>query len=428
MTLLIGLEMMPISVGQPIGVRPGLVRGSTWMLRNSLSAGGASAIRDRAARFQMLTTRSRRAVAVLGVVLATAVGGCTGGSEQGTSAAPASSSAATATGTVDDRAARSDQLLASMLAADQPGCSAAVAIDGQVVWEGARGLANLDQRTPLTTDTRFDIGSVAKQFTATAILLLSFDGALTLQDPVSRYVPGLPTWGDQVSIDQLIHHTSGIPDYMEHFTTSGVSYDTPTTQQDAIRAIAGMTDLTATPGETFEYSGSNYVLLAEVAAAASGTPLPDLLKQRVFDPLGLDMVLQPSLQAPDVAARYWTINGALTPLLARWTQLGDKSIYTTPSELARWADNYRTGRLGGPKLLAAVTANAVPKNTQPNPAQYGAGIDIFPDGAFGHLGGWGGHNSFMTTSNDHHTTVAASCNSDNAFDSLTGPKGMQTIW
>ena len=146
MTLLIGLGMMPISVGQPSGGRPGLVRGSTWMLRNSLSAGGASAIRVRAARFQMLTTRSRRAVAVLAVVLATAVGGCTGGSEQGTSAAPASSSAATATGTVDDRAARSDQLLASLLAADQPGCSAAVAIDGQVVWEGARGLANLEQK------------------------------------------------------------------------------------------------------------------------------------------------------------------------------------------------------------------------------------------------------------------------------------------
>jgi len=303
-----------------------------------------------------------------------------------------------------------------------------VAIDGQVVWSGARGSANIDQKTPLTTATRFDIASVSKQFTATAILLLSFDGALSLRDPVSRYVPGLPAWGDHVSIDQLIHHTSGIPDYIQHFTAAGISYDTPTTQQDAIRAIAGMTDLNATPGETFEYSNSNYVLLADVAAAASGTPLPDLLKQRVFDPLGLDMVLHPTLQAPDVATGYWTVNGALVPEAMRWTQLGDGSIYTTPSELARWADNYRTGRLGGPTLLAAVTASAVPKDTQPNPVRYGAGIDVFPDGAFGHLGGWAGYSSFMTTAIDRHTTVAASCNSDNAFDSPTGLVGLQAIW
>ena len=103
---------------------------------------------------------------------------------------------------------------------------------------------------------------------------------------MSQYVPGLPAWADQVTLDQLIHHTSGIPDYDQQFTTSGISYQTPTTQQDAIRAIAGMTELNAPPGATFEYSNSNYVLLAEVAAAASGTSLPDLLRRRVFDPLG----------------------------------------------------------------------------------------------------------------------------------------------
>ena len=76
---------------------------------------------------------------------------------------------------------------------DQPGCSAAVAIDGQVVWAGARGLANLEQNTPLTTDTRFDIASVSKQFTATAMLLLSFDGALVPAGPACPSTcPGCP--------------------------------------------------------------------------------------------------------------------------------------------------------------------------------------------------------------------------------------------
>ena|GEM_PF-5009247 len=308
----------------------------------------------------MMTVRARAAGVLIAVVLAAAAAGCTGDVQQvpassapapatpGTSKGSVSSAGGTGSGSVEDRAARSDQLLASMVAADQPGCSAAVAIDGQVVWAGARGLANLEQKTPLTTATRFDIASVSKQFTATAILLLSFDGALTLQDPVSQYVPGLPAWADQVTLDQLIHHTSGIPDYDQQFTTSGISYQTPTTQQDAIRAIAGMTELNAPPGATFEYSNSNYVLLAEVAAAASGTSLPDLLRRRVFDPLGLNMQLHPALQAPDVATGYWTINGTLTPEVVRWMQVGDGSIYTTPSELVRWADNYRTAGWAAP--------------------------------------------------------------------------------
>ena len=246
---------------------------------------------------------------------------------------------------------------------------------------------------------------------------------------MSRYVPGLPGWGDQVTIDQLIHHTSGIPDYIQHFTPSGISFDTPTTQQDAIRAIAGMTELNATPGEVFEYSNSNYVLLAEVAAAASGTPLPDLLKQRVFDPLGLTMDGGPGAAGTGRRDRVLDDQRCPDPGLVRWTQLGDGSIYTTPSELVRWADNYRTGRLGGPQLQAAVTANPVPEGTkaQPNPMQYGAGIDITPDGAFGHLGGRAGYSSFMTTSTDHHTTIAASCNSDIALTTM-GPGALQTIW
>ena len=117
-------------------------------------------------------------------------------------------------------------------------------------------MANLEQNTPLTTDTKFDIASVSKQFTATAVLLLSFDGALSLQDRLSQYVPGLPGWADQVTIDQLIHHTSGIPDYLQEFTRAGITYDQTTTQRDAVAAIAAIPQLPVTPGMTFEYSNS----------------------------------------------------------------------------------------------------------------------------------------------------------------------------
>ena len=387
--------------------------------------------------FGRATTRTsafpRRAVTAGVVLVATILTACTGAGQPEQPAPASASASASASSTVDtvaDRAARSEALLTSTLDATQPGCSAAAAIDGHIVWAGARGMANLEQNTPLTTDTRFDIASVSKQFTATAVLLLSFDGALSLQDPLSKYVHGLPGWADQVTIDQLIHHTSGIPDYLQEFTRAGITYDQPTTQQDAVAAIAAIPQLPVTPGTTFEYSNSNYLLLADVAAAASGTPLPELLQDRVFDPLDLNMVMQPGLQGPDVATGYWSINGTSTPVVAHWTQIGDGSIYTTPSDLVRWADNYRTGRLGGQEFLTAVTANAVPQGTpaQPNPMLYGAGIGITPDGALGHPGGWAGYASFMSTSTDRHTTVAGSCNTEDLIDMPAVAGGLQSIW
>ena len=93
-------------------------------------------------------------------------------------------------GSPGDRAARSDAVLAAV-PADGPGCSAAAAMQGRVVWANARGLADVASGTPLTTATRFDIASVSKQFTATAVLLLSFDGALALTDPLSKHVAGV---------------------------------------------------------------------------------------------------------------------------------------------------------------------------------------------------------------------------------------------
>ena len=87
-------------------------------------------------------------------------------------------------------------------------------IAGKVVWSGARGVADLDSGTEITTDTAFDIASVSKQFTATAALLLAGAGKLSLDASLAEYVPGLPGWSRTVTITELIHQTSGIPDYV----------------------------------------------------------------------------------------------------------------------------------------------------------------------------------------------------------------------
>ncbi|SNS23853.1 CubicO group peptidase, beta-lactamase class C family [Geodermatophilus saharensis] len=359
---------------------------------------------------------------VVAVLLA---GACTAG--------PPTPAPATATDT-GQRAARSDALLREVLAADEPGCSAAVGIDGEVVWAGARGAADLRTGRPLTTGTTFDVGSVSKQFTATAVLLLEQDGVLTLQDPVSRWVPGLPGWGGAVTLDHLVHHTSGIPDYLSDFAAAGIEPGERTTQQQALETIASHAATVRPPGTSFDYSNSNYVLLAEVVRNASGEPLPAFLRARVFEPLGLDAVVDPAGADPDAtdpsSARGHvrdSSSGAWRPAGSRFLQVGDGSVQTTPSELVRWADVYRTGRLGGQDLLDAQLDDPA---VVAGGYGYAAGINVHPDGALEHSGSWAGFLAWFAVSADRHTALAVSCNGDEPgtsdLDRLV--RGLHGVW
>ena len=325
-----------------------------------------------------------------------------------------------------DGIAQSDDLFARLLADDEPGCSGAVSIDGEIAWAGARGMADPDAGKVMTTATIFDLASVSKQFTATAILLLDQDGRLELDDALSAHAGGLPPWADDVTLRQLLHHTSGIPDYTSHLGDAGTEIEEGASQEDAIAAIASVATLPDGAGSTFDYSNSNYVLLAEVAEAASGIPLPRFLAERVFDPLALNMRLEPGFSSPDVAIPFDRQGGTFVETGSRWTQLGDGSVFATPGELARWADNYRTGTVGGKALLEAITQGAVATGS-PDGSRYGPGIQIGADGALSHLGGWAGYVTIFGITADRSTAIALSCNSPDVAARQIA-EGLRVIW
>ncbi len=166
-----------------------------------------------------------------------------------------------------DRAELSQQLISddfSVGPENGPGCAAAVGKEGTVVWHGVHGVADMKAGTPITESTIFDIGSVTKQFTATMILLLTAEGKLALDDNVSDHVDRLPTWGDDVTIAQLIHHTSGIPEYGPLLEAKGYDWQDTTRRKHAFEVIAEVTELDSKPGTSFAYSNSNYILLGYV--------------------------------------------------------------------------------------------------------------------------------------------------------------------
>lgn len=300
--------------------------------------------------------------------------------------------------TIDKRMLRSDAAVTELVDAERPGCSAAVATRGEVVWAGATGIADLSTGAPVTVETRFDMASVAKQFTATAILMLQRDGALSLADPVSSYVDGLPAWGRTVTLDQLMHHTSRVPDYWSELDEDGIGFSDPADHGRVLDAIRELTRLES--GSGYSYSNSNYVLLAEVVARVSGQALPTFLAERIFTPLGLDMELSPSLVAPDVALSY---DDADQFQPSGWTAYGAFGIVTTPSELARWGDQYRAGDL----IQEDFAVGAVDEGTG---EFYAAGMDIEADGSLNHNGRLGGYITTFTVSADRETTIVVMCN------------------
>jgi CubicO group peptidase (beta-lactamase class C family) len=342
------------------------------------------------------------------------------------------SPATASTGQDTSRATRSALALRGLLDADQAGCSAAVGVTGTLVWAAARGVADMSTGARLTAATIFDIGSVSKQFTATAILLLAADGRLSTRDTMAQYLPGFPDWAGQVRITDLIHHTSGIPDHAELLLRQGHSFSKRTTQAQTVQALAGTPTLRFTSGTTYEYSNSNYLLLAEIVHRATGTLLPRFLKERIFAPLHLHMVMNPTGKIPGKAISYaYTPDAHLQAADSPWEQVGAGGIMSTPSDLVRWADNYRTGQIGGKAFLDAQLANrAHPDRTNEDYGyEYGAGILVTGDGSLVHSGHWSGFHTGLVVTPDRGTAFAVSCNRDDqAWIMARLITQLRTIW
>ncbi|MCV7028360.1 hypothetical protein AWC25_00810 [Mycobacterium sherrisii] len=359
----------------------------------------------------VLRLHGRRRALVAMCAVALTVGGCA--KPVGAPAPKVNPTGGSVVTTTTNPAAKADsqRVLDNAVNAAAPGCSAAVGIEGSVVWAGVRGVADVAVGDKITTDTLFDIGSVSKQFTATAILLLASGGDLALDDPLAHHLPELPKWAATVTITELIHQTSGIPEYEGLLVRQGFQPSDRTNEEQALQTLAAVPQLSFPPGSQFGYSDSNYLLLGEIVHRVSGEPLPQYLNSEIFGPLGLGMVMDPVGRLPHKAVSYTGGNDGYRAVTMACEQVGDGAIQATPSQLVKWADNYRTGRVGGPKVLEAQVAGAV--EIGPGvPVHYGAGIYIKADGTLDHDGASGGFLTALRISKDRLKSVAVSCNSD----------------
>ena len=168
-----------------------------------------------------------------------------------------------------------------------PSASIAVVKDGKIVYQHAYGLARLDPKTPATSEMRYSIGSISKQFTAAALLLLQEQGKLSLDDKVGRFIPDL-TRANEVTIRQLLSHTSGYQDYWPQDYVMPMMLEPVTAAK--ILDLWARKPLDFDPGTKWQYSNTNYVIAGLIIEKASGKPMLQFLREKIFTPLGMTSV------------------------------------------------------------------------------------------------------------------------------------------
>lgn len=181
-----------------------------------------------------------------------------------------------------DSSRKVDALFSSLSEGLQPGAAVMVIRNGKIVHQAGYGFANLEQQTPITADSAFRLASVSKQFTAMAVMVLAEDGKLSYDDPVSRYLPALVPY-DGVTIRQMLTHTSGLPEYYDVIDSSaGMPRNA-----DALALLGTIAEPAFAPGDRYEYSNPAYDMLAPLVESASGTDFATFMRERVFEPAGM---------------------------------------------------------------------------------------------------------------------------------------------
>jgi D-alanyl-D-alanine carboxypeptidase len=291
-----------------------------------------------------------------------------------------------------------DTIAAKALAdSGTPSASIAVIKDGQIAYVKAYGNARIDPDTPASPEMRYCIGSVSKQFLAGAILLLVQDGKLSLDDRVGRYLPDL-TRANDITIRQLLSHTSGYQDYYP------LDYVAPFMQvpvtADGILERWAKIPLDFEPGTQWQYSNTNYAVAGRILEKVTGGTLWSFLKSRIFDPLGMHSPIDLDAQPlADANAAGYTRFG-LAPVRpaqpeARGWLFAAGEIAATPRDLALWDQSLMEGKLLKPASMKEFITPVRLKNGAPTNYALGVGVS----NAAGHprLGHGGAVSGFLSS-------------------------------
>lgn len=293
-----------------------------------------------------------------------------------------------------------------------PGLSLLVIKNDKIIRAEGFGLANVELQVPVKPESIFQSGSVGKQFTATAVMMLVEEGKIGLDDPLTKYFPDAPaTWKD-VTIRELLSHTAGFGDYPKNF-----DYRKDWTEDEELKLIESI-PLAYPPGTNWAYSNFGYVTLGILIHRVTGEFYGDFLQQRIFRPLGMNStrIISEADIVPNRSAGYRLVKGELKN--QEWVSpvvntTADGSLYFTTPDLAKWDAALYTEKLLKRSSLDLMWTPVKLKNGQPNKGHYGFGWfieDRKGHRCIHHDGSWQGFETAIDRYVDDKLTVIALAN------------------
>ena len=323
-----------------------------------------------------------------------------------------------------DDASQVDAIFAKWTATT-PGCAVGVAVDGKPALTKAYGMADLEHDVRNTPETIFEGGSVSKQFTAAAVLLLAREGKLSLDDPVKKYVPELPDYGTPLLIRHMLNHTSGLRDWGSVAGIAGWARTTRVyTHAHVLEIVSRQHALNFPPGTRWSYSNTGFNLAAIIVSRVSGMPFADFTRTRIFEPLHMTHTSwrdDHTRVVKDRAIAYDDkLDGFHTDMPFEQVY-GNGGLLTTVGDLLTWNENFVTPVVGDASFVAA--QQQVGKFSDGRAHDYALGLyNRTYKGVrqVDHSGSTAGYRADLARYPDQHLSVAVLCNVSSAIATQAG--------
>ena len=297
-----------------------------------------------------------------------------------------------------DRVEKVDKLFSKWDKRDSPGCAIAIIKEGNIIYKCGYGMADLERDVPITPGSVFDIGSTSKQFVAMCILLLEEEKKLSLDDDIRKYIPEMPDYGDIITVRHLIHHISGIRDYLALMSLAGMSFANDYPEAQIIQLIAQQKALNFKPGDEHLYSNSGYFLLGVIVKRVSGKTLGEFAKEKIFQPLGMNATQFYDDYTRIVKNRAIGYSpqkdGGFVTELYLFDVVGDGGVLTTVEDLFLWDQNFYHNKLGksGQDLINRMLTPGSLNNGKKLDYAFALGIGKYKGlKMVSHGGGWAGY-------------------------------------
>ncbi len=314
---------------------------------------------------------------------------------------------------------------------NSPGIAISVTKDRNVIYKKNKGYSNLENMISITDSTKFIVGSISKQFTAFSILLLEEEGKLSIDDPITKYLPELKTLPYKVTIKHFLNHTSGFRDNTDLNSLKGRTDLDLTSQAEMVDLLLRQKALNFIPGSRFQYCNSGYVLLAEIVKRLSGMTFAEFTRKRIFEPLNMKESLfldDPSLVVKNKALSYIKQNDDYYYIPFNRSIVGSTGLYTTVNNLSLWANNFNDITIGSKRIFEKMQTKSRLNNGEIIPYALGQELKVYKglDVIF-HGGGDAGFRSYLLRVPKHNLNIVVSGNFE-SFNPLNISYGLLDIF